>query len=273
MIQRDATDQGFATGLSMALAYSIAVLMQDGIESATNQFVDEDNASPVVSQYSGLIASVAAVTIGLAAQVVFAQKEREPIERSVGRTAGYWLSVAGASGATLRTISLALQKDNENRSTKQQIESSLFIFPLGVLIALLFDLIKYRRVVSVKDNPIVSSPAKALVAGLGLIVALTTVSKTESFIAQNVQKVVDNHAKPLSKGWLPIGHVASSAMLAGGMYYGMSKLYHKIESSQDTVDLSLKTPKPAGTQVVRVCSGGRSPLRFAGTKFREANAL
>ena len=39
------------------------------------------------------------------------------------------------------------------------------------------------------------------------------------------------------------------------------------------VNLSLKTPKPAGTQVVRVCSGGRSPLRFAGTKFREANAL
>lgn len=248
MIKRDATDQGIATGLSMALAFSIATIMQDGIETATSQFIDEDSASPRISQYSGLIGSLTAIGIGLSVQALFSQKDREPIERSVTRTAGYWMSVAGVAGATLRTLGIAFHSDNETKSARKQIESGLFIFPLGVLMALLFDAVRYRRVVSIKDNPIVSSPAKAIVTGLGMIVALTALSRTESAIAHKVQKTVDTHAKPLAKTWLPIGHLASSALLAGGMYYGMSKLYKKIESSQDTIESNFQSP-PNDTNV------------------------
>ena len=55
MIERDAVDQGLATGLTMALAFSIAILMQDGIEAATNQFIDEDSRKD--SFQAGILAS------------------------------------------------------------------------------------------------------------------------------------------------------------------------------------------------------------------------
>lgn len=234
MIDRDAADQGIATGLSMALAFSIALLMQDGIEAISNQFVDETD--PKQARQTGLLASAAAVAIGLGAQALLAQKDKERLERSIARTLGFWLTIAGSAGLTLRSLDVAFNDEPTDRNTKQQLQSSLFIFPLGVLMALLFDFVRYRRIVSIKDNPIVSSPAKAVITGVGLITTLTAVSRTEKLIAHNVQKVVDKHAAPLSKGWLPIGHVASTALLFGGMYVGMSKLYRKIESSQDTIE-------------------------------------
>ncbi len=240
MIDRDATDQGIATGLSMALAFSIAVLMQDGIEAVSNQFADDDN--PNQTRQIGIIGSATAVAAGIAVQTLLAQKDKEPIERSIGRTLGYWLFMAGTAGLALRGLGLAFNSDATNeRNAKQQLQSSLFIFPLGVLMALLFDLIKHRRVVSIRDNPIVSSPARAAVTGIALIAALTAVSRTEKLLAHTVQKTIDTHAKPLSKGWLPIGHIASTTALVGGMYYGMSKLYKKIESSQDTIESQFHT--------------------------------
>jgi uncharacterized membrane protein len=230
MIERDAVDQGVATGLSMALAFSIAVLMQDGIEAITDQIIDEDTDTN--SNATGVISSFAAIGIGLVAQKLLQQKDKEPIGRSIGRTLGYWLSVTGAAGVTLRSL-------NEVTGSSEQksiVKESGIIFPLGVLLALLFDFVKYKKVVSIKDSPITSSPAKSIVAGIGLIAALTIVSRTEKVVARNVQKTVDTYAKPLSKGWLPIGHVVSSALLFGGLAYGMSKLYKKIESGQDAIE-------------------------------------
>lgn len=230
MIERDAVDQGIATGLSMALAFSIAVLMQDGIEAVTGQFVDEDTDEN--SNTTGILASVAAIGAGLLVQKVLQQKDKEPVKRSIGRTLGYWLSVTGAAGLTLRSLGEVVETPDKRSVVKE----SAVIFPLGVLIALLFDFIKYKRVISLKDSPITASPAKSIVAGIGLIAGLTLISRTEKILARNVQKTVDTYAKPLSKGWLPIGHIASSAMLFGGMAYGMSRLYKKIESGQDAIE-------------------------------------
>lgn len=240
MIDRDALDQGIATGLSMALAFSIAILMQDGIEAVTNRIVDEDtDKNP---RTTGLIASASAIAIGVAAQKVLSQKDKEPLSRSVARTMGFWLSIAGTAGTSLRILGKLFTKEGRQRDFKQQLGDSLVIFPFGVLLALFFDFIFYKRVVSIKDNPVVSSPAKAIAAGIGLIAALTVVSRTEKVVAHQVQKGVDRYAKPLSKGWLPIGHIASSALLVGGMTYGMSKLYRKIESSQDVLEEKFYSP-------------------------------
>jgi uncharacterized membrane protein len=233
MIERDATDQGIATGLSMALAFSIAVLMQDGIEAVANQFIDEDTDTN--ENVNGLIASTAAIGTGLLIQKLLYQKDKEPINRSIGRTLGYWLSVTGAAGITLRSLGEVIGS-TEDRSARKVMQESAIIFPLGVLLALLFDFIKYKRVVSLKDSVFASSPAKTAVAGIGLILGLTVLSRTEKILAKNVQKVVDTNAKPLSKSWLPIGHLASSAVLIGGLTYGMSRLYKKIESGQDAVE-------------------------------------
>lgn len=234
MIERDAVDQGLATGLTMALAFSIAILMQDGIEAATNQFIDEDSRKD--SFQAGILASGVAVGIGLIAQRLLHQTDSEQMPRSIARTLSYWMTVAGAAGVTLRGLGAILGDDIENGGGKKQLASTLFIFPLGVLLALLFDFVKYRQIVSIKQNPVVSSPAKALTAGIAIIAGLTVVSRSEKYIAHHVQKYVDSHAKPLAKGWLPIGHVASVATLAGIGWYGISKLYRKIESSQNTVE-------------------------------------
>lgn len=262
MIERDAIDQGVATGLSMALAFSIAVLMQDGIEALTDQVIDEDEDKN--SNITGILASTAAVGLGLAVQKVLQQQEKEPIKRSIGRTLGYWLSVTGAAGLTLRSLGEVVGEP-EKRSV---VKESGIIFPLGVLIALLFDFIKYKKVVSLKDSPLTDHPAKSIVAGIGLIAALTIVSRTEKVVARSVQKTVDTYAKPLSKGWLPIGHVASSALLFGGMAYGMSKLYKKIESGQDAIESTFSavpdSPFVSGSTVSYV---GWNTLSLQGRRY------
>lgn len=236
MIDRDAVDQGLATGLSMAMAFTIALLMQDGIEAVSNQFVNEDKAIDV--KRVGIIASAAAIGLGIFTQTVLAQKEKEPIQRSIARTLGYWLAVTGAAGLSLRTLG-TLFEDSDSLHSKdlpEQIKESAFIFPFGVLMALLFDLVRYKRIVSFKDNPLTDSPTKAAAAGISIISLLTVLSRTEKLIAHRVQKTIDTYAKPISKGWLPLGHVISAVALGGVAYYGMSKLYRKIETGQETVE-------------------------------------
>ena len=235
LLDRSPTDQGIITGLSMALAYSIASVLQDGIEATTDAVTDENP-----NEYQALGASAAAIGFGLALQNIFKQKDNESTLNAGLRTFGYLLSVTGVAGTTLRGLKLSLEGPDSPKQ-RNKAEAAAVIVPLGVLMALLFDYAR-NKAVPFKDTYLANSPAKSIGTSLLVLVGLSAVSRVEHFAAHQVQKNIDRYAKPLSKNWLPIGHLMSLAAIGGAIYFGMSKVYKKVESSQDLMENNFHTP-------------------------------
>jgi uncharacterized membrane protein len=230
LLERTPVDQGIVTGLSMALSYAVAAVLQDGIEATTDKLTKEKP-----NEIQSLGASAAAIGIGLAMQSVFKQKDNESMFNAGLRTFGYVLSATGAAGTTIHSLRAALE-DPEAPKERNRAQIAATVVPMGVLMALMFDYARNNRTSPLKDSYIANSPAKAVGVSLAVLVVLSAVSRTEQFMASNVQKNIDKYAPPFSKNWLPIGHVVSLAALGGALMFGMSKLYKKVESSQDTIE-------------------------------------
>lgn len=257
MMKRDSIDQGIVTGLTMALSHSIAALLQDGVEVATEKANQQTESTD--SHKVGLLSSVIAIGVGLAVQSAFQQQEEESTKRDTVRAAGYWLSITGAAGALLHGLNIALDTENEDHQKRDTVSSSaLFIMPIGVLVALLFDFAKYKKIIRFKDTQIVDSPVKVIAAGSLIIATLTGLSRLESYMADGIQTGVDKYAKPLSKGWLPMGHALSLAGLVLAGSTGLSLLYKKMESSQDVLEKGF-TDQP---KVSFVSGDKNSPVKW-----------
>lgn len=228
MLDRDEIDQGFVTGLTMALSYAIATVLQDTIEIATNEFVSDDDQD---TKSHSMIPSMIAAAAGLVMQNAFKQTDNESVYKSGARTLGYWLTLTGAAGAILHGLKNVA--GNEEDSPEHPYRADVIILPMGILLALLFDFTKYKKIIRFKDTHIVTSPAKVIGVSAAILGGLSLLSHAEKLIARQTQGIVDKYAKPFSKSWLPFGHVVSLAALFGAMGYGMTKLYHKVESAQD----------------------------------------
>jgi uncharacterized membrane protein len=236
MMERDAADQGIVTGLTMVLSYTVAAILQDGVEAATYQATKNSNIN---QKSTGLISSALAVGAGLVLQNLFQQEQDESTGRGAIRTAGYWLTVTGAAGALLQGLDFAFIDEEDNDESINI--SSLFILPIGVLIALVFDFAKYKKF-PMRDTYITNSPARVAMVGGATVAILSSLGLAERTIAKNVQKAVDSYAKPLSRGWLPIGHLVSLGAILGASTIGLKQLYKKMESSQDILEQGFDKP-------------------------------
>ena len=232
MMERSASDQGIVTGLTMVLSYSVAALLQDGLEVASSQL---NKKTTIDKKSSSLLTSTLAIGGGMLLQSLFTQKENENTTRGVIRTTGYWLTITGLAGTLLQSLDLTINSSSVVDHKKSDFVSSLFVLPIGVLIALVFDYAKYKKF-PLRDSYITNSPARVLAVGGATIGLLSGLSYGEKLIAGNIQSAVNNYAKPLSKSWLPLGHLMSLAILIGGAGLGLSKLYRKVESSQDILE-------------------------------------
>lgn len=239
MMERDATDQGMVTGLTMILSYTVATLLQDGVEAVTYQATKNSNINP---KSSGLLSSAIAIGGGLLLQNAFSQKTDESTSRGLIRTAGYWLTITGAAGALLQGLGVVLENDNTTSDEEYDI-SNYVILPIGVLIALIFDFAKYKKY-PLKDSYITTSPARVAIVGGLTVGVLSGLAFGERSIANKIQKYIDTNAKNLSRGWLPIGHVLTLGTIVGGALFGLSKLYKKIEYDQSSLEAGFdKQPK------------------------------
>ena len=232
LMERSAVDQGLATGLTMVLAYSITAVLQDTIE-AVNENTSVDQDDPMASSFTS---SLLAIGAGLVAQNIFKQQKDENLMRSSARTLGYWVTATGVAGTLIQTLRTAfIDHDNEISDDQEDISKAL-VLPFGLILGLSLDYMRNGYIVSVKDNPILKSPLKAVAAGAGIVATLVGLQKVESVVATNTQKTVDKYIPAASKSWLPIGHVASLGLLVGVFSFGLQKLYKKLESADDKME-------------------------------------
>ena len=140
LMPRSGLDQALVTGVSTSLNYAFAALIQDSIEAVALRGAGRTDPAKV-DRHTWRRASIgldlAAIGAGLAAQRALRPRPGERLPRGGARTAAWWLSATGLSGAVIGV----LQELTGRRGDTQ--DHSLPVAPFaGVALAAAND---YRR--------------------------------------------------------------------------------------------------------------------------------
>jgi hypothetical protein len=104
---RSGLDQALITGISTSLNYAFAALIQDSIEAVALRGAGRTDPARV-DRHTWRRASIgldlAAIGAGLAAQSALRPRPGERLPRGGARTAAWWLSATGLSGAVIGTL-------------------------------------------------------------------------------------------------------------------------------------------------------------------------
>jgi hypothetical protein len=140
LMPRSRLDQALITGISTSLNYAFAALIQDSIEAVALRGAGRTDPAKV-DRHTWRRASIgldlAAIGAGLALQNALRPRPGERLPRGGARTAAWWLSATGLSGAAMGV----LQELTGRRGDTQ--DHSLPVAPIaGVVLAGVND---YRR--------------------------------------------------------------------------------------------------------------------------------
>ena len=137
---RSALDQALVTGISTSLNYGLAALIQDSIEALALRVAGRTDPARVDRhrwRRASVVLDVAAIGAGLAVQSALRARPGERLPHGGARTAGWWLSATGLSGAVVGV----LQELTGRRGDRE--DHSLPVAPLaGLVLAAVND---YRR--------------------------------------------------------------------------------------------------------------------------------
>lgn len=240
LLPRDTVDQGLSSGIVMALVYAIGVVTQDAIDTGSNYVIEKtksDKSDKTQADYS-LWASVSAIGIGLAMQNIFKQKPDEKLTRSAGRTTGYWLASAGLAGTAVGLVertSKALQDDPEKQNDIEKAVPTLVIPLLGALIAIVSEATRPKiveRKALLKNDASVRR-LRALGMSLSVAAVIGVLTAVEEKSANYIDKKVKKYIPIAKDSWMPVGHIASLGVLAGGITWFMRRTYRKIEGGAE----------------------------------------
>jgi hypothetical protein len=107
LMPRSALDQALVTGISTGLNYSFAALVQDSIEALALRGAGRSDPSKVDRhrwRRASIGLDLAVIGAGLALQQALRPRPDERLPRGGARTAAWWLSATGLSGAVIGTL-------------------------------------------------------------------------------------------------------------------------------------------------------------------------
>lgn len=247
LMDRDSLDQGIVTGLSMAIAYGLGALTQDGLEILADKLTSEENgsdheANPGRSDQISLLLSAGAVAAGLGLQYIFRQKRNESIATATTRTSGHILARVGLAGIVSQALEKSAQKIAKDKNSRQTELVYSMIVPTGVAISVLIDRVLYRgKIVTNEVNENVNK-IKSAGIGLGVVSFLAGLSFLERKTAKGITLTVDKYLPSLNRSWLPIGHLLSFGALVSMLLFGIKKLYSDIENGASKLEAHFKRP-------------------------------
>jgi hypothetical protein len=104
---RSALDQALVTGISTALNYSFAALIQDSVEVLALRGAGRADPTKVdrhAWRRASIALDLATIGAGLTLQSALRPRPDERLPRGGVRTAGWWLSATGLSGAVVGVL-------------------------------------------------------------------------------------------------------------------------------------------------------------------------
>ncbi len=260
LMERDTVDQGVVTGLTMAIAYGLGAITQDGLEliadqlAANGTYKNEDEETRQDKISLGL--SAGAIATGIALQYYFRQREDENMLNASARTGGHILARVGLAGAVSQVLEKFARQINKDKSRSQSELVYSMIVPIGMALSVLLDKAVHRGEEKVKEKRDSNIDTKKSIGiSLGILGFLGILSFAERKTAKSVDKFFNNNFPYLNRSWLPLGHIMSLGLLAGGIGFGIKGLYGRIENGADQFEAYFKK-KPSSTLV----SGSKDSL-------------
>ena len=238
LMPRSRLDQALITGISTSLNYAFAALIQDSIEAVALRGAGRTDPAKVDRQTwrrASIGLDLAAIGAGLALQNALRPRPGERLPRGGARTAAWWLSATGLSGAVIGV----LQELTGRRGDTQ--DHSLPVAPFaGAALAAVND---YRRrrwearfpgVAADEDAP--ASAARSLAMSLGVTAALTGLAAGERLFAEAVGSVLERGLPGHERVYRPLGHVAALSVLGGVLYELLRRVDHRIERGAEQIE-------------------------------------
>jgi uncharacterized membrane protein len=246
LMPRSTMDQALITGISTAMNYGFAALIQDTIEAVALRFsggVSPDEVDRNTWRRASIAVDLAAIGLGLAGQAALPPQPRERIPRGAARTAAWWVAATGLSGAA---VGLA-QELMRRRGGDTQDRSLPVAMPIGVLLAAANDF-RRRRWEAADEGHYVSddtkvSALKSFGIGLGITAALNVVAYGERIFASGVSRVLSAVAGTGSeRQFRPAGHIAALSVMGVGLYELIRRVDHRIEQGAERIEGGFDTP-------------------------------
>jgi uncharacterized membrane protein len=242
LMPRSALDQALVTGISTSLNYAFAALIQDSIEAlALRGRTDPDRVDRRTWRQASVVLDLAAIGAGMAVQSALRPRPGERLPRGGARTAAWWLSATGLSGAVVGVV----QELTARRSDTQDHSFPAATFA-GVAMAAIND---YRRrrwerqfpgVGSDEDAPV--SAVKAMAMSLGVTAGLTGLAAGERQFAIAVGRAAERFLRGHERLYRPLGHLAALSAMGWGLYGMLRRVDRRIERGAEEIEAAYPVP-------------------------------
>ena len=238
LMPRSGLDQALVTGISTSLNYALAALIQDSIEAAALRGAGRTDPAKVdrhAWRRAAIVLDLAAIGAGLAVQRSLQPRPGERLPRGGGRTAAWWLSATGLSGALVGV----LQELTSRRGDLQ--DHSIPVAPFaGAALAAVNDYRRRRweaRFPGVgADEGAPASAAKSFAMSLGVTGGLTGLAAGERLFAAAVGGALQRGLPGHERLYRPVGHLAALSLLGGTLYGLMRRVDHRIERGAEHIE-------------------------------------
>jgi uncharacterized membrane protein len=253
LMPRNALDQALVTGVSTSLNYALAALIQDSIEAVALRGAGRTDPAKVdrrTWRRASVVLDLAAIGAGMAIQSALRPKPGERLPRGGARTAAWWLSATGLSGAVIGM----LQELTPRRGDSQ--DHSFPVAPFaGAALAAVND---YRRrrwerqfpgVGSDEGAPV--SAAKSFAMSLGVTAGLTGLAAGERVFAAGVGRGAERVLPGHERVYRPLGHLAALSVMGGALYGMVRRVDRKIERGAEAIEAAFDAVPTS-----RLVSGG-----------------
>lgn len=280
LMPRTNLDQGLVTGITSALNATVASAIQEllelvalGIAGPNSRHADH----ALLWRRTAIAVDLAAMGFGFALQGQFRQEPDERLWRASARTAGWWLSVTGLSGATVGAAQEGLESLDARLGAGGRIRAIPGAVPAGLAFALLNEFDRRHRsgrdpeTGGVLPLQFTVSPARALAIGLGVHGGISLLSAGQRQLARIFARLGGKIVPTFpEQAWVLIGRGLAFGLLWGSIDLVRRTAYAKLESGESVLEPDL-APAPTGLtsggpgSVVPYATLGKRGSRTVGT--------
>jgi uncharacterized membrane protein len=244
LMPRSGVDQAAITGISGALNYGFAALIQDTIEAVALRLsggTSPDEVSLQTWRRASVAVDLAAMGLGMAIQISFRQEPGERLPRGALRTAGWWITATGLAGGLVGLTQevVGRRRDVEDRSIPVAL-------PVGIALAAANEFRRRRWDAEAAeadlDEDSATSALKSLGMGLGVTIALNLAASGERLFAAGVSKVLAKVLGTSERVLRPVGHAAALSVVGIAIYELLRRVDHKLEHGAAALEEAFAVP-------------------------------
>jgi uncharacterized membrane protein len=262
LMPRSTLDQALITGTSMALGYAITEVVHDPLEVVVQRLV-ASNTRATEDARRRVTAAVDCVgmLVGFALQSGFKRRPGEHLQRGALRTGGYFLSLAGGSGATVAAIDGVLHALDEH--TGCRLRSLPLALPVGAAFTGVSDFLLRRRHRE-EDAALFAgeewrlSPWRSIVLGCAVGAALGAIAGAERGFAGALGRVLEKGVPGGGRIGRLGGHALALAGVAGGIELALARMFARMETMAGQIEPGYELPPHSPC----VSGGPGSRVRF-----------